>query len=268
MGADEAAVRAIRVGGRLGGFSAAAHYGLVVPEHLPLTVNVNPNACRLRTGRVSDNVELLWREAYDPSNASHLAVSLFDCLRQVSMDVNAYDAIACLDSALKIGVLDIIDRELLRQSLPLRFRRRIDAADARSDGYPESVARVRLTEAGVATQLQVAVLGERWIDIVIGDRLALEIDGRGKYLERTDGNPAKIVKKFEAEKKRDAHLVSLGYIVIHLTYEMVIYDWPGCLALIETVMARGDHLHRPERREVRGRRGVSRTSARRVAAAS
>jgi very-short-patch-repair endonuclease len=268
VGADPAAVWAVRVGGRLGGFSAAAYYGLVTPEHTPLTVNVNPNACRLRTGAVTSDTEVVWRELYDPAHASHIAVSLFDCLRQVAMAPVAYEAIACLDSALRIGTLDDIDRELLRQSLPRRYRRRLDQADSRSDGFPESVARVRLSEAGIPVQLQVAVLSERWIDMVVGDRLALEIDGRGKYLNGTGGDPLKILRKFEAEKKRDAHLASLGYLVLHLTYEMVVYDWPGCLALIQAVMERGDHLHRPELRLERGRRGVSRTSARRVVAAS
>lgn len=207
----------------------------------------------LRQDPESD-VVVHWDRVSATTPATRLALSVVECLRQVVLHEAEDDAVACVDSALRNGQLDLIDFELLRQSLPARCRKIMDVTNGGSDSYPESIIRRRLARAGIRTQIQVKVLDERWIDLLIGDRLALEIDGRGKYLK--DPRPSAIVHRFEEEKHRDAFLFALGYIVIHVTYEMLMDDWEATLSMILAVMARGDHLHRPERRQLKRARGV------------
>lgn len=243
--ADEETVRAIRVGGRLAGSSAAGSYGLATPETSLLQVHVPHNASRQRSQwdryrRLADSpydgVTLFRDDIAPPDAGTRLRVSLEDCLRQVVMHDTDYDAVACLDSALRMGLLDLIGLEELARRLPESRRYIIDLADGRSDSYLESVARVLLIQAGISVQLQVGVLGERWIDILIGDCLALELDGVEKY--RTGGATK------EKDTLRDAFLEALGFHVIRLSYAMVLHDWEATLAMIRAVMDRGEHLSR------------------------
>jgi len=247
-------VRAVRVGGRLTGVSAAAFYGLAVPENPPLHVDVPWTASRLRSQsdrhrRLSDTHErtvVHWGNTARPTPATRFVVSVLDCLYRVLVDESEDDAVACLDSAIHTGQVDLIDLELLRRRLPEPLKYLIDVADGRSDGYPESVARRKLARAGIATQIQVPVLGERRIDLLIGDRLALEVNGVGKYLQ--DLSPGEVARRIEADQQRDAFLEALGFHVIRISYYMVVHDWDATLSMILAVMARGDHLHRPAAR--------------------
>ncbi|MET4704517.1 DUF559 domain-containing protein, partial [Frigoribacterium sp. UYMn621] len=91
-------------------------------------------------------------------------------------------------------------------------------------------------------QSQVCVLGERWIDLLIGDRLAIEIDGAAKYTQ--DMSPGEVARRVDADRVRDAFLEALGYHVIRLSYRMIVFDWPATLAMIQAVIERGDHLSR------------------------
>lgn len=252
-GADEAFVRAVRVGGRLAGVSAAASYGLAVRHGHPLHVHVPRRASRLRSQRdrhlrLSDSpgeATVIHRDTVTgPTPATRFRVSLLDCLFHVLVGEHEDDAVACLDSALRMGLADQIALELLRRRLPIRCRYLVEVADGRSDSYPESVARRRLARAGIPSTPQVPVLGERWIDLVVGDRLALEIDGAGKYTN--DMTPGAVAKRVDADRQRDAFLEALGYHVIRLSYRMVVSDWPATLSMIAAVMERGDHLTRPK----------------------
>jgi very-short-patch-repair endonuclease len=239
------AVRAIRVGGRLAGVSAAASYGLATPEEYPLQVHVPHTGSRQRSQwdrytRLADSPHdgtVVFRDHVTaPDAGTRLRVSLMDCLRQVVMHEADYDAVACLDSAVHQKMLDLIGLEELRSMLPEARGHIVDMVDGLSDSYLESVARVKLIRAGIAVRIQVGVLAERWIDILIGDCLALELDGAGKY--RTGGATK------DKDSRRDAFLEALGFHVIRISYSMVLYDWDATLAMILAVMDRGDHLAR------------------------
>jgi very-short-patch-repair endonuclease len=171
-------------------------------------------------------------------------VGLLDCLLQVATTESEDDAVACIDSALRRGLLDAEGLEWLRKRLPARRHCIVARADGRSDSYPESISRCKLARAGIATRLQVPVLGERWIDLLIGDRLALEIDGAGKYTE--DMTPEEVARRVNADRLRDAFLEALGYHVIRISYFMVMFDWPATLSMIQAVMDRGEHLSRAQ----------------------
>ena len=251
--AREDFVRAVRVGGRLAGASAAASYGLATPHEYPLHVQVPRRASRLRSqhdrfvrlsGSVGEATVIHRGVVQPPTPETRFRVSLRDCLVQVIIGEIEDDAVACLDSALRKNLVDAIDLELLRQCLPRRLRYIADVADGRSDSYPESVARRRLARAGILAVPQVPVLGERWIDLLIGDRLAIEVDGAGKY--GIDKTPGEVARRVHADRQRDAFLEALGYHVIRLSYRMVVFDWPATLSMILAVIERGDHLSRPK----------------------
>jgi very-short-patch-repair endonuclease len=249
--APDAYVRAVRVGGRLAGPSAAASYGLATPHEFQLHVHVGLGASRLRSqhdrrvrlSAAREDGTVIHRDVVAPPTPStRLRVPVLDCLLQVIRAESEDDAVACLDSALRQRLIDDVGLESLLRRLPERLRYIVQVADSQSDSYPESVARRRLARAGIPTRTQVGVLDERWIDLLIGDRLALEIDGAGKYSE--DLTPEAVARKVNKDRLRDAYLEALGYHVIRLSYWMVVFDWPATLDLILAVMERNEHLAR------------------------
>ncbi|WP_394768340.1 type IV toxin-antitoxin system AbiEi family antitoxin domain-containing protein [Lacisediminihabitans sp.] len=253
-GTREDFVRALRVGGRLASVSAAASYGLAVPHDFPLHVHVVHESSRLRTERdrylrlsdaVGETTVIHRGRVAVPTLATRLRVGLLDCLLQVATTESEEDAVACLDSAIRRGLLGPEGLEWLRKHLPARRLCILDRADGKSDSYPESICRCRLATAGIAARLQVPVLGERWIDLLIGDCLAIEVDGAGKYTQ--DMTPAEVAKTMNADRLRDAFLEALGYHVIRISYFMVMFDWPATLSMIQAVIERGGHLSRPTR---------------------
>lgn len=244
-------IRALRVGGRLASVSAATTYGLSVPHEFPLHVHVAHESSRLRTEEdcyrrlseaVGETTVVHRGRVQAPTLATRLRVGLLDCLLQVATTESEEDAVACVDSALRLGTLDSEGIAWLRARLPARRQCILDRADGKSDSYPESICRCRLATVGIATRLQVPVLGERWIDLLIGDRLAIEVDGAAKYTQ--DMTPAQVAKTMNADRLRDAFLEALGYHVIRISYFMVMFDWPATLSMIQAVMARGEHLSR------------------------
>lgn len=247
-------VRALRVGGRLASVSAAATYGLAVPHEFHLHVHVAHESSRLRTEgdryvRLSDvagETTVIHRGRVSPPTlATRLRVGLLDCLLQVVTTESEDDAVACVDSALRLGLLDSEGIEWLRKRLPARRQCILDRADGKSDSYPESICRCKLARAGIATRLQVPVLGERWIDLLIGDHLAIEVDGAAKYTQGM--TPAQVARRMNADRVRDAFLEALGFHVIRISYFMVMFDWPATLGMIQAVMERGEHLSRRRR---------------------
>lgn len=239
-GASPELVMAIRVGGRLAGSSAARAYGLATPHKNVLHVEVPHNAGRLR---LLDDVEYVVHHVC-AIEGDHPIVPLMTALEQVLRWESEDDAVACLDSALHTRQVTRPQLRALRAAVPERVRAVVDLADGRSEGYPESLLRCRLHRAGIDLQIQVDVLGERRIDGVIGDRLAIEVDGMEKYLNA--GDPEAVRRAILDDRERDAFLEALGYHVIRLTYWMIVFDWPATLALIQTLIERGDHLARPK----------------------
>lgn len=247
-GTLEPYVRAFRVGGRLAGVSAAETYDLAVPRDAPLHVHVPHSAARLRSEqtpyvRLRDTqgrTTVVHRGRTQPqSTSTRLRVGVLDCLAQVALSESEDDAVACIDSAVHAGPIAPSALGMIVALLPARLSHLPQIVDGRSDSYLESIARRKLAIAGIHCEIQVPVLGERWIDLVIGDRLAIELDGAGKYQGLSD---AEIAGRVHADRERDAFLEALGFHVIRLSYRMVLDDWPATLSMIQAVMDRGDHL--------------------------
>ena len=105
--------------------------------------------------------------------------------------------------------------------------------DERSESGTESIVRVRLRRAGIRPQLQLEVVEGVRVDLLVGDRLVIEIDGR----EFHDGSVA-----FEKDRRRDLLLKALGFEVLRVSCAQVLGDWEAVLETILTMMDRGQHL--------------------------
>jgi very-short-patch-repair endonuclease len=117
----------------------------------------------------------------------------------------------------------------------LRLRLQLADVDGRSESIIESISRFRCRALGLQVRIQVTLASGVRVDMVIGDRLVVEVDGREYH-----SNPA----AFERDRIRDARLTALGYRVLHFSYKQVMYDWPSVEAAILAAVEHGDHrLH-------------------------
>lgn len=154
------------------------------------------------------------------------------------------EAIAAIDSALRLsGSLgwrfDRADLTAIIAAAPRRYRRILEWVDPRADSGLESLVRVRLRSLGIVAVPQVRIAGVGRVDLLVGERLVIETDGRAHHLGR----------QFAEDRRRDAELLRQGYLVLRLTWESVLFDWTRSVAIIAEVVRRGDHRatarHRP-----------------------
>jgi very-short-patch-repair endonuclease len=91
--------------------------------------------------------------------------------------------------------------------------------------------RLRLRAAGIHLRSQVEILGVGRVDFLVGDRLIIEADSREHHLP-----------KYQADRTRDRVATGLGYLVVRLTYQDVVYGWDVAFGDIRAIIRR--HAHR------------------------
>ena len=150
-----------------------------------------------------------------------------------------------LDSPAKIPTPAlVIDRARVRRNL----ERMIEMADARdivaasrlahlnlaercdpkSESGLETMVRLRLRALGIHLQTQVDIPTVGRVDLLVGDRLIIETDGRENHQP-----------KYQADRTRDRAATSLGLLTMRLTYEDVVYRWDTVEADILAIIRRG-----------------------------
>jgi very-short-patch-repair endonuclease len=134
-------------------------------------------------------------------------------------------AVACIDSALRRSPRVSLDQ--LKELLPHERRVILGLVDPRAESCIESLARVRLGRLGLRPSLQVPVVRGIRVDMVLSDRLVVELDGSEFH-----SGPV----EFEADRARDAVLNALGYRVLHFSYRQVVHHWETVEGTIRMVL--------------------------------
>jgi very-short-patch-repair endonuclease len=238
------AIRAVRVGGVLGGTSAARSYDLPLPDGADdeLQVSLMDNASRLRHSRDrtrhvaagdEEDVRLHWQPRLEEVRGYRVAV--VDALLQLSTCVPFDWFVAAVDKALHVprggaALLSAASLALLRAALPERLRSAVDLADGRSESPIETIVRLGLVRMGIAFHVQVWMLPYHRVDFLIGGWLIIEVDGKRYHVED---------EQFEADRERDALFAAWGYRVLRFSYRQVTEDLAWVLDVIRTVQERG-----------------------------
>lgn len=251
--ADPERIRAVRVGGILTCSSRLRELGLWVMPDPRLHVRVAENASRLRSpadrsvpwhGADHPDLVLHWSSA-KPGRASRNSA-----LDSVSASVSHLircaprnSAIVTIDSALntkRLGTPILTTDELsnILQDLPAKYRPLEHLVDCRSQSGLETLARIRLRALGIRVRPQVKIEGVGYVDILIGDRLVLELDSRSHHLGAN----------YENDRRRDLELFRRGFLSLRVTYERVMHNWTSIESAILAAIRRGDHL-RTQRHE-------------------
>jgi very-short-patch-repair endonuclease len=230
----------VRVGGRATCVTGARQHGLWVRNTVRLHVCVPPHGSRLRTRRdrtkrlsstKRSDVIVHWTDSGRVGTRFNLSAT--ECLRDMIFCQSPERVVAAVDSAIRLGILSPEQWWNEIAGLPRRLRRLLGRIDARSESITESIVRFRLQMLGIACQLQVKITGVGRVDILIGKRLVIEVDGRDYHVSS---------ERFEADRERDAKLSVRGYRVLRFSYQQIMNNWALVRAAILAAIARDDHL--------------------------
>jgi very-short-patch-repair endonuclease len=154
----------------------------------------------------------------------------------IAMAVGCLDlraAVVAVDSAKNQGIVPPSALEAELASSP-RGRLVLSHADGASESGLETLVRLALRRRRLRVRSQVAVPGVGRVDLLVGERLVIELDGRTWHTG----------ERFQSDRDRDRLLVSAGYLVLRATYRDVMERLPELEEQVMTLVRRGDHLWR------------------------
>lgn len=221
--AEAELVAAARAGVVLTCVTLARRLGLWVLSGDVPHVAVAPHAA----GRRPELLRVHWAEPVVPRHPDAVEDSLHNALALIATCRPHEDALTIWESALKQGL--VTPAELERIELPSAAKRLLAEATPFADSGLETIFRSRLSWLRVRIVPQAWICGHR-VDFLIGDRLAVQIDG-GHH----------VGAQRESDIAHDAVLRLRGYTVIRVGYRQVIEDWASVQWLI--MQAIGQRLH-------------------------
>ena len=224
---DDIAAAAGRIGGALTCVTVLRASKVWSGESRKLHLQVPPKSSE----RTAPGVHLHW-EVPQFAMASRWEASRMQALWQAIRCLDEENAIAALESALRLRFLSPEEIRLLCDRAPARLRDGIGRMVDNSGSGLETIARLRLQRAGhhVATQAGVPGLGHQ--DMLVDGCVALEIDGAEWHGEN----------QFETDRERDLHAARLGRRTIRLTPRHVLSGWPDALTAIERAVSDSRHV--------------------------
>jgi very-short-patch-repair endonuclease len=151
---------------------------------------------------------------------------------QLARCVGPLDVVIAADSLLNQEILTQrqIDGVLSRTA---RGRRMLRQVDGRAESGTETIVRTRLRARGVQLRTQVSIAAVGRVDLVVGDRLVIEVDGREWHDTES---------QFELDRARDARLIALGYLVMRFSFQRVMREMPEVERQIMAVVRARDHM--------------------------
>jgi len=176
-------VRAVRVGGTATAATVAKMRGLWVADDSQLHVRV-----RYSTGRLSaphDRRQPLDRVRHRvcvhygrPGPFDRAADPLTRSLAEMFACGDVGGAIATVDSALETGTLHLAHLDLIRSWMPPSKRALLDLTEPDAQSGIETKVRLFLRSRRIPFRVQVAISGVGRVDLLVGERLVIELDGR------------------------------------------------------------------------------------------
>ena len=239
-GAAEDAVQAVRVGGSLSCVSVLRRRGVWCDDDYLLHVRVGRHAGHLSAphdravelGRPAARGVRLHRDDVDSS--SEAAVDPMPmALTHVFRCQPRENVIVSLDSALRGGHILLPELRDLVEQLPAKYAPYLDLVDMSAESGLETKARLRLRALGIPYRAQVRISRVGFVDLLIGERLVLELDG-----EAWHSGPL----AYAEDRRRDLELMRQGFTVMRLSFSQVMSEWALVESVIRALVARREHL--------------------------
>jgi very-short-patch-repair endonuclease len=227
------AVRAVELGGVLGGASALASYKIWTDDESGLVVSCRPTASRLPPLAPSERRVWLGLEAPVHSDRPW-RVSVIDALLQFALDAPRDSLIASVDSALNLHLLTEAGLRRLIAALPQRLASIRRELDAKAMSGTETHMRLPLVRLGLRVETQVKIAGIGTVDILVDGWLIIELDSRKHHDGKTNQR---------RDRARDGNSVLRGYGHERFVWEQVRNHRDWCVGVVLERLRQG----RPER---------------------
>lgn len=223
--------QAIEHGGTLACSSAARHLGLWTIDDGSVHVWMRGDGHRRR----HDHCGCI--EHWDAAEAGAAAgpASVPRALRQILLCLGVEAFFVSLESALHHDIISRAGLAWLRTHVNAAGRDALGFARRDSESGLESLLRWRLRGRGLRVRTQVRIVAVGRVDVLIGDRLIIEVDGR-------ENHEAPSLR--HKDLMRDANAAAWGFVTLRFDYAMVVHDWELVDAAIMRVVDAGDHLVR------------------------
>ncbi|MCU1476249.1 MAG: hypothetical protein JWQ64_942 [Subtercola sp.] len=240
--APESSVRAVRVGGSLTCVSVLTERGVWCVDDELLHVRVNRHANHLAS---PDSRSVALGDPAMQGVAVHGTFAAYrsprychtdpvDVAVMHSIDCQPRDyAIALCDSAINLELTTRLRLLNAAELIDKRHSEVVALSDGRAQSGLETKARLRLRALRIPYQPQAYIEAVGCVDLLIGDRLVLELDGREWH-----SSP----EAFAEDRRRDLILHERGYFVVRLTYAQVMFEWPRVEGMIRELVVRHKHL--------------------------
>ena len=228
-GADPRALRAVQLGGKLGGASALAHRGVWVDDDPALVVATAPTASRLPPLRGGE-ARVWLPERFAETTDARWCASVRDAILQYTLVAGRDQLIATLDSGL---VQRLLTWQEVDQLLPLvreAARPGIRELDGLAMSGTESRMRVALRRRGLRVRTQVSIRRVGQVDLVVDDWLIVECDSK----EHHSGESQQT-----ADRRRDGNASLSSYDSARFAYSQIMFDLDWCVSVVESHLRRG-----------------------------
>ncbi|GAA1928848.1 hypothetical protein GCM10009775_21060 [Microbacterium aoyamense] len=217
-------VAAARAGGRVACVSLARRRGWWMPDGVDerLHLRLAPDAGSPRNPKDWDGV-VHWTKGIAPVAKRSLEESPEDALAHIATCLPHAQALVVWESAMRC---ERLSPEVIRAIVwpTEKSRRCASEVNGLSDSGLETIFASAVRSWGVALRQQIVLAGKP-VDILIGDRLVVQIDGYAHH-----SSSAQRTKDIA----HDAELRLRGYTVLRFSYAQVIHDW----ALVERTVRR------------------------------
>ena len=204
-------------------------HGVWVPPH---TKKVHARACE---GRHRAKKKNSYCRRFGPPIPEGPAVdTVADSLAHALRCLDDEGIIVVCDSILNKALLDMCELERIFAAAPRRVRRLLARCDRKSQSGTESILRIRVRAKGIRVRSQVEIPGLGQVDLLIGNRLIIELDSK----EFHDLSP----EQQEKDRVRDEIAARLGYERVRFSYARIMYQWDEVEETIDTLIRRRAHL--------------------------
>jgi very-short-patch-repair endonuclease len=238
-GTDQQILAAVRFGGRIGCVSALNAAGIFAYDASDTHIHMDESMSRSRrprnrlvslTPRNRDGCDLHWWPLFDEDHGCEYAVGTPDALAQSLRCQKPWHALASLDNALFLGMIEAGDLRQIFASIPSRLHYLMPLVDGRAEAGQETVLRMIVREAGLNYELQVWIPGVGRVDMLVEGCVVVEADSRLAH----DG-----WEKHVEDRRRDLVLASQGYMSLRPAYQHTMHS-PGLVrdAIVNLVAAR------------------------------
>jgi very-short-patch-repair endonuclease len=234
---DREAVRAMRLGGRLGCASALRLHGAWCPPLTGPHLQLPSHASGRRLDRLAlpSEVTAHWHGKDDSTGSAFPVAPVELAVPQLLACQPPHLAIAVLDSLLHRRLVSANKIDALIAAGPHRTRFLTEHLEPRSEDGIESIVRFGLALTGIASEIQVVMRTRDRLDLLVDDWLVLEADGRETHA---------VESAFTRDRVRAARIMRNGRHVVQFAYATVMYDFPFVVETVRTLIRQ----HGPVRR--------------------